>query len=158
MSTPEDSADLIITGRVGALRDLAETPPQLSELQQKVMHWYDQLAQRLAGPRSGNERGPAQQPPWVKQGPTITGAEPCADEDGRWSFLIDGSQLERTTSVWMDGVPAPGFEVVSPSRLLAPVPKGAVIADGSVTVIEVRTTSGDVVIRSGGPETTPLSS
>jgi hypothetical protein len=148
----EESADLIITGKVGALRDLAEPGPALSDLQLKVMRWYGELSRRLTGPRSGDERGPAQQPLWVKQGPTVTCVKPCAEEDGRLSYLLEGSELDRTTSVWIDGAPARGWEALSPGRLLVPIPADTRRGETAEIVIEVRTTAGDVVARAGGPE------
>jgi hypothetical protein len=148
----EESAELIITGRVGALRDLAESGPALSDLQLKVMRWYGELSRRLTGPRSGDERGPAQQPPWVKQGPMVTKVNQCAEEDGRLSYMLEGSELDRTTSVWIDGAPARGWEALSAGRLLVPIPADTGRGDAAQIVIEVRTTAGDVVARAGGPE------
>jgi hypothetical protein len=149
-----ESGDLIISGSVGALRDLAD--PQLTELQLKIIHWYQQLQQPLSGPGSGNERGPARQPPWVKQGPQVQTVELVAGDRGEYAYLLEGSGLGAATDVLLDGAPVRGWDPLSPGRLVIPIPATTVEASGSEIEIEVRTPLGDVVVRADSPAAVDL--
>jgi hypothetical protein len=152
----EEPADLIITGRVGALRDLA-APAQLNDFQLKIIHWYEQLQQPLSGPRSGNERGPAQQPPWAKQGPRVQTVEVVAGEAGKLAYLLEGSGLGAATDVLIDGRAARGWQAVSSGRLLIPISDEVGSSGESEVEIEVRTPLGDIVVRADSPAGASLS-
>jgi hypothetical protein len=146
MSTSEhgaagDQADLIVSGSVGALRDLADPPP-LSDAQLRIVHWYDQLVRRLSGPRTGDDRGPAKQPPWVKQGPRIESIT-VVSEDDQPAYLVEGSGFITTTDVLVDGRSAKGWRVLSPGRLLIPI----AAEPSDEAEVEVRTPDGDVAAR-----------
>lgn len=146
-----ESGDLIISGSVGALRDLAGPEPQLTELQLKIIHWYQQLQEPLSGPSSGNERGPAQQPPWAKQGPRVETVELVASDRDGFAYLLEGSGLGSATEILLDGGPVRGWDPVSPRRLVIPIPPAIVDNAGSEIEIEVRTPLGDLVVRADSP-------
>jgi hypothetical protein len=160
MSTREpesgETADLIVSGRVGALRELAEPAP-LSDLQLKIIHWYEELQRPLSGPRSGNERGPAQQPPWVKHGPRIETIE-LVEEDREYQYLVDGSGLGDTTAVLLDGGFVRGWQAMSAGRLRIPIPPQIVAAPELEVQIEIRTPLGDLVVRADSPTVAELTS
>ncbi|MEA2210059.1 MAG: hypothetical protein QOF83_7 [Solirubrobacteraceae bacterium] len=137
-----DQADLIVSGSVGALRDLADPPP-LSDAQLRIVHWYDQLVRRLSGPRTGDDRGPAKQPPWVKQGPRIESIKVVREEDGSPACLVEGSGFLGTTDVLVDGRSVKGWRAPSPSRLL--IPLAGEPSDGAE--VEIRTPDGGVAAR-----------
>jgi hypothetical protein len=150
-----ESGDLIISGSVGALRDLAG-PEQLTELQLKIIHWYQQLQQPLSGPRSGNERGPAQQPPWVKQGPRVQTVELVTGDRDGYAYLLEGSGLGAATDVLLDGAPVRGWDPISSGRLVIPIPPAIADGAGAEVEIEVRTPLGDLVVRADSPATLDL--
>jgi hypothetical protein len=153
MSTREPgpgSGDLIISGRVGALRELA-APAPMSDAQVKIVNWYGELVRLLSGPRSGDERGPAQQPSWVKQGPRIENIELASEE--RLEYVIDGSGFASTQEVWVDGRATGGWEVVGHGRLTIPVPGDDGAGDGDQVTIMIRTADGDVAIQVRNPAT-----
>ena len=160
MSTQEpqsgEAADLIISGRVGALRDLADPVP-LTDLQLKIIHWYEELQRPLSGPRSGNERGPAQQPPWVKHGPRIESIE-LVEERREYHYLVDGSGLGETTAVLLDGGFVRGWQSLSPGRLRIPIPQEIVASPEPEVRIEIRTPLGDIVLRADSPTIAELTS
>jgi hypothetical protein len=137
--------DLIISGSVGALRDLADPPP-LSDEQLKIVHWYEQLVNRLSGPRTGDDRGKAKQPSWVRQGPRIDGVTIVSGEDSdRLGYLVEGSGFTETTEVLVGGATVSGWQVLAPSRLLIPIEGDP----PEQTEIEIRTPDGDVAMRVG---------
>lgn len=160
MSTREpqsgETADLIISGRVGALRELAEPAP-LTDLQLKIIHWYGELQRPLSGPRSGNERGPAQQPGWVKHGPRLGGVG--VDGDRReLSYVVEGSGLGDTTAVLLDGGFVRGWQVVSAGQLRVPIPEKILAGRGEEVSIEIRTPLGDLVVWAEKPSIADLTS
>jgi hypothetical protein len=131
--------DLVVSGSIAALRDLAEPVPPLTDLQRKIITWYNQLATELAGPRSGDERGPAQPPSWVKQGPRIDRVEEKGDKGP--AFLIEGSGFATTFDVLIDDQSVRGWQVLSHGRLLVPRPPEVRFP----IEIVVRTREGDVL-------------
>ncbi|MFZ0089448.1 MAG: hypothetical protein WAL63_08080 [Solirubrobacteraceae bacterium] len=145
----EESTDLIISGKVGALRDLVEPPP-LSDLQLKIIHWYEELARPLSGPRSGNERGPAQQPPWVKRGPRVETIELVGPDRDEYHYVVDGSGLDDTTDVLLDGGYVRGWQAKGGGQLRIPIPDAIVSGGESEVQIEIRTRLGDIVLRADG--------
>jgi hypothetical protein len=50
-----------------------------------IIRWYDHFVQRLPGPKSGDERGPAKEPPWIKQAREIVRRHMGRDAE-RWPF------------------------------------------------------------------------
>lgn len=145
MGSREESAehksggDLVVSGSIAALRDLAEPVPPVTDLQRKIITWYNQLAAALAGPRSGDERGPAQPPSWVKQGPRIDTVAEVRDEGP--AFLIEGSGFATTFDVLIDDQPVHGWQVLSHGRLRVPRPHETRFP----VEIVVRTREGDVL-------------
>jgi hypothetical protein len=138
--TPENRAGLIVGGSVAALRELAD-PPRLSDSELNIISWYDRLVRLLSGPTTGDERGPAKQPPWVRQPPQIKTAGLVAEETP--AVLIDGSGFATTREVWVDRRPSGGWQILSDRRLLVPIT--GEFAD-EVEIV-VRTLDGDAVTR-----------
>ena len=85
-----EQAGVIVGGSVAALRELAD-PPRLSQPELDIIRWYGTLVQRLSGPRVGDERGPAQLPPWMKHGPRIDIVEPVRETTP--ALRVEGSGL-----------------------------------------------------------------
>jgi hypothetical protein len=107
MSEREDAGTeqggLIVGGSMAALRELAE-PPRLSPSELEIVGWYAKLVQRLSGPRTGDDRGPAKEPAWMKQRPKIEDLRVLEEESP--VVLVGGRGLGSATAVWIDGRPA----------------------------------------------------
>jgi hypothetical protein len=134
-----EQSGVIVGGSVAALRELAE-PPRLSQSELDIIRWYGRLVQRLSGPRTGDERGPAKEPPWMKHGPRIDDVQFVRETTP--AILVEGSGLGTTTAVWVDGNAA-AYQPVSDDKLLIPITE----ALGDETLILIRTPEGDVADR-----------
>src|SRR6476661_410906 len=135
---PSEQADLIVTGSVSALRDLAQ-PAALSQAESEIVDWYGQLVRLLAGPHAGDERGPAGKPSWMRGGPRVDAAELVAEESP--GILVEGSGLATTTGVWVDGRLSTLWRVLPRGRLLI----GLTEEPGDQIEVLIRTADGDVV-------------
>jgi hypothetical protein len=131
--------DVVVSGSIGALRDLAEPYPPLTELQLQIIRWFTQLVNALDGPRSGSERGPAQAPSWTQQPPRVERVEPGIEEEA--AYRIWGSGLESTFAVWINGRPMHGWRVEPRGWLLVPQP----LDPPQAVEILIRTRQGDAV-------------
>jgi hypothetical protein len=146
MTTHEDEgggeAGLFVGGSVSALRGLVD-PPRLSEEQLSIIGWYGRLVKQLAGPSSGDERGPAKEPPWVRQGPRIDNARLGTEEARLSAILVEGSGFATTSGVWVDGRVADGWRVLGNDSLLIE------LADEFSDEVEIliRTSDGDAAAR-----------
>jgi|SRR5579862_9309204 hypothetical protein len=135
-----ESGGLIVGvgGSMAALRELAE-PPRLSPSELDIVSWYALLVQRLSGPKMGDDRGPAKEPPWMKQGPQIEVVE-VLDEDPP-IIIVGGRGLGAATAVWIDGSPAP-WQAADDDVL-----RIALRESPTETLILIRTPEGDVAGR-----------
>lgn len=116
--TPSAATDVIVAGRLSALQDLTD-PPRLSKAELDIIGSYGRLVQLLSGPRSGDERGPAQEPPWVKQGPQLESATLVVEPSQ--AIFVAGSGLATTTGVWIDGRRSGGWQTLSDRGLAIPI-------------------------------------
>jgi hypothetical protein len=130
-----DQPVVVVGGRVDALQGLIEPPP-LSDAQKNIIRWYNQLADQLAGPRSGDGRGPAQRPAWILEAPTI---DRIAMEVER-EILIEGSGFRALTDVRVDGELPDSWQVVTDGELMIEVSDGA----AREMLIELRSPGGIV--------------
>ena len=137
--TGTEQAGLIVGGSVAALRELAE-PPRLSASELDIMRWYGTLVRRLSGPRIGDERGPAKEPPWMKRGPQIDDVQVVEEE--RPAILVAGRGLGAATAVWLNGTPA-AWQAEGDDALLIPLRE----PPGEETLLLIRTPDGDVASR-----------
>jgi hypothetical protein len=136
MSNREDEQPVVVVGgRVDALQGLIEPPP-LSEAQQDIIRWYNQLADQLAGPRSGDGRGLAQRPPWIVEAPTIDRIAMQVEREIR----IEGSGFRALTDVRVDGELPDTWQVLTDGELLIEV--GDDLEEG--IVVELRSPGGIV--------------
>jgi hypothetical protein len=135
-----EQGDVVVAGSVSALKDLAGLAPTLSELDLQIIHWYEQLVRLLAGPRFGDERGPAQKPPWVTQGPRIESVKVVKKAPP--SYLIEGSGFATTREVSVGGRSA-RWQILSHGKLLIPIPEDV----RTPVEIVVSTDEGDVLAR-----------
>jgi hypothetical protein len=143
MSNSEDDTaaggELFVGGSVAALRDLAEPAP-LSAAQKDIIRWYNGLVQQLAGPTSGDSRGPALEPPWMRHGPQIENASVSTEEAVvPRAILVEGSGFAGTSEVWLDGRQTPAWRVLADSRLLIKIPDES----EDVVSVVIRTQDGD---------------
>jgi hypothetical protein len=138
-TTTEQPSGVIVGGSVAALRELAE-PPRLSPPELDIIRWYGMLVQRLSGPHTGDERGPAKEPPWMKHGPRIDDVQ--FGRETSPVILVEGSGLRSTSAVWVDGN-AVAYQPVSDDKLLIPLAETL----GDETLILIRTPEGDVAAR-----------
>jgi hypothetical protein len=136
---PNPETGVIVGGSVAAIRELAE-PPRLSPLELNIIKWYGSLVQKLSGPGTGDERGPAQEPPWMKRGPRIDDVQVVAEATP--AILVEGSGLGSTTGVWIDGSLA-GWQTLDDDKLLIPISEPLT----DETLILIRTPEGDVADR-----------
>jgi hypothetical protein len=118
MSNREDDSStdqpvLVVGGRLDALQGLIEQPP-LSDSQKDIIGWYNQLADQLAGPASGDGRGPAQRPPWIVLAPTIDSIGMEVERE----MLVEGSGFRALTDVRVNGELPQSWEVVTDGELL----------------------------------------
>jgi hypothetical protein len=142
MSERDDSSaesGVIVGGSVAAIRELAE-PPRLSRLELDIIGWYGTLVQQLSGPRTGDQRGPATEPPWMKRGPRIDEIQVVAEATP--ALLVEGSGLGSATAVWIDGT-LTGWQAIDDDKLLIPITEPL----GDETLILIRTPEGDVADR-----------
>lgn len=135
-----EQGGLVVTGSVAALRDLAE-PPRLSSSELAIIGWYSTLVRRLSGPRRGDERGPAKEPPWMKRGPQIDEVQ-IREEENVPAILVKGSGLGATTAVWIDGNQT-SWQTIRDDALLIPI----FAPTGEEALILIRTPEGDVSAR-----------
>ena len=135
-----ESGSLIVGvgGSMAALRELAE-PTRLSASELDIVSWYAKLVQRLSGPKTGDDRGPAKEPPWMKQGPQIEAVE-VLDEDPP-VIIVGGRGLGAATAVWIDGSPA-SWQAADDDVL-----RIALRESPTKTLILIRTPDGDVAGR-----------
>lgn len=140
MSTGDpEQGDVVVSGSIAALRDLAEPYPPLTNLQRQIIVWFGELVAALDGPRSGSERGPAKAPYWTKRPPRVDGVETIRDEEP--AYRIEGHGLESTFAVWINGRPVHGWRVGAHGWLIVPEPHDA----PQEAEILIRTREGDVV-------------
>lgn len=130
-------ADVVISADARALQELVEPAP-LSDAQLRIVHWYEQLVHSLAGPHSGESRGVATRPPWVRQGPRVERVLLQDTPGAGFDYLVEGSGLTHTTELWVDGRPIRTWEVVE-HRLAVHVEDDV---PGDVELL-VRTAGGD---------------
>lgn len=144
MSEREDvgteQGGIVVGGSMAALRELAE-PSRLSSLELDIIGWYGTLVQRLSGPRTGDARGQATEPPWMKRGPQIDEVQ-FVEEERLPAILVVGSGLEAATAVWLNGNPAT-WQSPRDDALLIPL----LSPPGEETLILIRTPAGDVAGR-----------
>ncbi len=129
-----------VGGSMAALRELAE-PPRLSTSELDIIGWYGTLVQRLSGPNTGNDRGPAKEPPWMKRGPQIVGAK-VIEEKKRPAIEVIGRGLGGATAVWLDGNPVP-WHAAGDDALVIPLRE----SPAEEPLILIRTPDGDVAGR-----------
>ena len=94
--------DLVVSGSIAALRDLAEPSRRSPTFSARSSPGTTSSRAALAGPRSSDERGPAQQPSWVKQGPRIDRVEEEV-RNRHWPSWSRGAALRPPSTSWIDG-------------------------------------------------------
>jgi hypothetical protein len=140
MSTGDpEQGDVVVSGSIAALRDLAEPYPPLTDLQRRIIVWFGELVQALDGPRSGSERGPAQAPYWTKHPPKVNRVDTIRDVEP--AYQIEGTGLASAFAVWINGRPVHGWRVATHGWLIVPAPHDA----PQEAEILIRTREGDVV-------------
>ncbi len=143
MSERDDSSaeqrGVIVGGSVAAIRELAETQ-RLSQLELDIIGWYGNLVEKLSGPSTGDERGPAKEPPWIRRGPRIDDVQVVADATP--ALMVEGGGLGSTTAVWIDGSLA-SWQAIDDDKLLIPITEPL----GDEALLLIRTPEGDVAGR-----------